>query len=74
MREQFGKVLGWISNTIAVLIIVVTVTVTLVIGWPQIVYPLPSWAFLIMGAIPAVVIFLIGRALRNFFAGPHRST
>lgn len=66
MLERLGKVLGWIGNSIALLIVLGTVLITIVgvFNEGEVNYSV-ALIFIIVGGF----IFLIGRALRYILAG-----
>ena len=71
MLERLGYVLGWTANILAVLVLIFSAVMYVVLSKdpasvrdPQ----FPFW-FALGGCVVALVIFLIGRALRYIFAG-----
>ena len=66
MLERLGHVLGWTGNLVAALIISGNALM-------QLSYRDWEWSSFLFTAGIAVVIFLIGRALRYILAGPSRS-
>jgi len=59
MLERFGKVCGWAGTGLALLIII----------WGSLTWHAGNGAPLYLGVLAAVVIFLIGQALRYILAG-----
>jgi hypothetical protein len=76
MLERLGHVLGWIGNILAGLALVGTgIFVGAMFKDPEYFSREPGvvYGFGIGGCVLALVIFLIGRALRYIFAGPGRT-
>jgi len=59
MLERFGKVCGWAGTGLALLIVI----------WGSLTWHAGNGAPLYFGVLAAVVVFLIGQALRYVFAG-----
>jgi hypothetical protein len=76
MREQLGEVSGWIGKGLAVLILVGTALFVFVLNANEKVVPVNTgtyWTAIVVGCVSAVVIFLIGYALRFILIAGHNS-